>query len=171
MDQINTRQKCVTRYPLAALALLSLFANGAALAQSGGLTIPHVGTRLIPVPESTTLSFDKPYEKLTPAEKQLIRAKYDNLGPRDEPPYPINGMKPISDDLGKIVERTGVKGRFQALARIDKNGDAKTVSIYALPNDQLKDALSYVLLHPKYKPAKCNGAPCEMDFLLDVNFE
>lgn len=171
MDQIKKRQKCVTRCALAAVLLSTWIASPVLAQNRGALTIPHIGTREIPVPKDTNLSFDKPYEKLSADEKQLIRSKYENLGPRDEPPYPLEGMKPISDDLGKIVKRTGVKGRFQAVAHVDKNGDVKTVSIYALPSEQLKDVLSYVLAHPKYKPAKCDGKPCEMDFLLDVNFE
>lgn len=160
--------------PLFATAVAAaVFASvaGTAQAQVGRLVIPHVGTRLIPVPEETKLPFDKPYEKLTPAEKKLVRSKYENLGANDEPPYPLGGMRAISEDVVKVQQRVLVNGRFQAAAHVEVDGHASKVSIYSLPDERLKEVLSWILLKTQYKPGKCNGKRCAMDFLVDFNLE
>jgi hypothetical protein len=158
---------------VAAVVVIAVFSGVASAAQNqtGGLVIPHIGTRLIPVPNETQLPFDKPYEKLTAAEKNLVRSKYESLGPNDEPPYPIGGMHTLSDEVAKVQQRVLANGRFQAAAHVEANGRASKVSIYALPDERLKDVLSYILLNAQYKPAKCNGKPCAMDFLVDFNLE
>jgi len=158
---------------VAAAVVAAVFSGAASAAQNqtGRLVIPHIGTRLIPVPDETQLPFDKPYEKLTAAEKNLVRSKYENLGPNDEPPYPLDGMRAISEDVVKVQKRVLANGRFQAAARVETDGHASKVSIYALPDERVKEILSWILLKTKYKPGKCNGKPCAMDFLVDFNLE
>ncbi len=159
------------RFQIPAILLAGCFSTVALAQGTADLRIPKIGTRAIPGEPDTSRILDKPYERLTEAEKDVVRGWYDNLPAGDEPPFPVNGMKEISENVAKVQQKAHVKGRFFAAAHVDARGHAATVSIYAIPDDRLKNVLAAILIETKYKPGRCSGKPCAMDFPIDVNFE
>lgn len=153
---------------LAGLGLASLPA--AALAQDL-VTIPRVGTQPLPSTADDTIPLDKPWGKLTPAQQAIVRSWYDGLSASDEPPYPIDGLQAIFSEITKVQAAVPVAGAFYAAAHVDARGKADRVTIYELPDPRLKDVLSFILIKTEYKPARCSGKPCEMDFPIQAGFE
>ncbi len=60
------------------------------------------------------------------------------------------------------------------VAHVDEQGIAHSVSILPSGNFDLRDEINQFLatafMAPKYKPGKCNGVPCAMDFAVSVNY-
>ena len=54
--------------------------------------------------------------------------------------------------------------------RIDENDAAQSVQAYRTPDDRVTKAVAFVLMKTDYKPAKCAGNPCAMDYLFEVDF-
>lgn len=162
------------RYPVRfAVWLAASGISAGALALAAPVNrIPHIGTRAQPAPPSAVeLPLDKPYQQLTEPQKDIVRSWYEDLGANDEPPFPVNGMAPLMADIATVQRRVQVQGRFFAAAHVDDKGNAKTVTIYDIPDARLKQVLAFILIKTKYKPAKCNGKPCAMDFPIEAGFE
>lgn len=148
------------------------FASLPAIAVAQDLvTIPKVGTQALPSTADDTIPLDKPWAKLTRAQQAIVRSWYDGLSASDEPPYPIDGLQAIFSEITKVQAAVPVAGAFYAAAHVDARGKADRVTIYELPDPRLKDVLSFILIKTEYKPAKCSGKPCEMDFPIQAGFE
>ena len=52
---------------------------------------------------SSKVPVNRRYAELTPNEQQIVKSAYEAMRPLDEPPYPIDGLKPVS----KRCERCG----------------------------------------------------------------
>lgn len=48
--------------------------------------------------------------------------------------------------------------------------DAQSVQVYKTPDDRVTKAVAFVLMKADYKPGKCAGNPCAMDYLFEFNF-
>lgn len=153
----------LTTFSLAALPAL-------ALAQDL-VTIPRIGTQPLPSTADDSLPLDKPWGKLSAAQQAIVRSWYEGLSANDEPPYPIDGMQAIISEVAKVQTAVSVSGTFYAAAHVDARGKADRVTIYELPDPRLKDVLSFILIKTEYKPAKCGGKPCDMDFPIQAGFE
>jgi hypothetical protein len=130
----------------------------------------RVGTHLNETLLRAAFPFDKQWSELTPEQRQMFRAKYSNLGENDEPPFPELGMGPIAREVQKLQQRVLTDGLLVITVHVDENGDAQSVAIYQTPNPSLSKGVAYVVMNTKYKPAKCDGKPCAMDFPYSFNF-
>jgi hypothetical protein len=125
---------------------------------------PRVGTQIRAEILRSPLPFDKSYEELSPQQLAVLRSNYDKLDESDEPPYPEGGMRSIGNEIARLPRNPVARGPLVITVQVDDKGVAQSTQIYKTPNDELAKSISIILMKAKYKPAKCAGAPCEMDF-------
>ena len=117
------------------------------------------------------LPLGKNYEQLTPEQQAIVRADYDNLPAGDEPPYPIGGLAGIRKQLLKAQATMRADGPVTLLVTIDSTGTPKSVAVYASPDINATKVTSFAVMNAKYKPGKCGGQPCRMDYRFDFCFD
>ena len=127
-------------------------------------TEPSGGTHIVRELASSNLPLDKPYGELTPQQQRVVKAQYEELGPDDEPPYPLNGPRGIVRALADGRNRLHVNGKLLLAVDVNSSGEATAVSVMSSPDDRLTQYAAAVLMKEKYKPARCNGAPCAMQY-------
>jgi hypothetical protein len=114
---------------------------------------------------SSKLPIDKTYEQFTPEEKAELRAMYPQLKPDDEPPYPLEGMKPIFSALKQAQHVLQARGELNMVVTVGPDGKAIKVEDFGgVYNAKMTELAQQVLLLTKYKPALCDGTPCAMPF-------
>jgi hypothetical protein len=116
------------------------------------------------------LPFDGTYAQLTPGQKAVLAADYENLGPGDEPPYPVYGLRHLVRPLVSYVETQDPVGPLVAAVTVDSRGNATSVTVYRSPDPQLARIVSGLMNLEKYKPATCHGQPCSMQYVLHLDF-
>ncbi len=120
------------------------------------------------------LPLDKRYDELTADQKGMLRSWYKNLGPDDEPPYPEQGLQDLYEKLIGAHHGYQVYGQIFVVAHIDALGVAHSAAILPAGNyvmrDEVNQYFASVLMKQKYKPGKCNGTPCAMDFGVSINY-
>lgn len=149
---------------------------------SRALKTPEYGEgEIFSIDRAAPLPLDKTYEQLTEEQKQLYRSWYVSLGENDEPPFPEGGMMNLFErtvsmhnlGFGSVAWRYGVEGRYFVLAHVDEKGVAHSIEISQVgnfePTDLVKNFLGAVYMSQKYKPGRCNGIPCAMDFGVSIN--
>ncbi|MFA9219522.1 MAG: hypothetical protein ACEQSK_20795 [Sphingomonadaceae bacterium] len=114
---------------------------------------------------------DASYEQLTAAQKAIVRADYDNLPAADEPPYPLAGQAAIRKELAKAQGKMRSDGPVTLLVNVDASGTARTVSVYDSPDINATKVTTFAVMTAKYKPGKCAGQPCRMDYRFDFCFD
>jgi hypothetical protein len=114
--------------------------------------------------------FGKPYAALTPAQQAAIKHPYVALEDGDEPPYPINGLKPIFDWIKQAQGKLLIEGDLMLYVLVGKDGNAVSVTIVSSPNPDMAKFAALVVTKEKYKPAVCHGLPCEMIFPFSMKF-
>ncbi len=119
---------------------------------------------------SWALPMDKTYDQLSPEEKKHVRSAYEEMPATDEPPYPLFGMGKASEPMSEIQQKLLAQGRVRIDVRVDRNGEAVSATIVETPNTTIGKAVAMVLMHTKFKPAKCGDQRCEMDFPFAFNF-
>jgi hypothetical protein len=153
----------------AAFRLLRVTAGMAALSASSPVAIADA--YLDRVIMRGSLPYDRSYEELSPEQKAVLRAKYDSVGPNDEPPYPKYGLSDVADAVARMPVREPVKGEVVLTVRVDEHGDGKSVSIYKTPDAKLSNLVALMLTRSKFKPGLCEGRPCAMDYVFRYYFK
>jgi len=115
--------------------------------------------------------FDKPYSELTVEQQRILKSQYERMGDADEPPFPVNGLRPIYLMLASGQQDLRVNGPLTIFVGVDSQGRATKVSVFQSPNPEMTKFAASVLLLEKYKPAVCNGIPCPMEFPFRITFE
>jgi hypothetical protein len=115
--------------------------------------------------------FDKRYSELTLEQRRILKSQYERMGDADEPPFPVNGLRPIYLKLASGQQELRVNGPLTIFVGVDSQGRATKVSILQSPNPAMSKFAASVLLLEKYKPAVCNGIPCPMEFPFRTTFE
>ncbi|MDB5973418.1 MAG: hypothetical protein JWR07_178 [Nevskia sp.] len=146
------------------------------------LKTPEYGEgEIFSINRAAPLPLDKTYEQLTEEQRHLYRSWYVSLGENDEPPFPEGGMMNLFErtismhnlGFGSLAGRYGVEGRYFVLAHVDEKGVAHSIEISQVgnfePTDLVKNFLGAVYMSQKYKPGRCNGTPCAMDFGVSIN--
>ncbi len=131
---------------------------------------PTTGSHIRKVSATSDIDFNKRYADLTPTEVASLKSQYEKLGDLDEPPYPINGMKPLFNDIVRIQNAVLARGDLYATVSVDANGDGKSIQFYQIPDQEMANPIAFVLLKTKYKPALCSGSPCAMEFPFKMTF-
>lgn len=110
------------------------------------------------------IPFDKSYEELSAEQLGVLRSKYSHLGDNDEPPFPEGGMASIGREIARLPHKVLTQGLVVITVRVDEKGEGQSVSIHKTPDDGLAKSIAAIVTQAKYKPAKCAGTPCAMDF-------
>jgi len=155
-------------------AALSLALAGAAVAADRYALredVAPTGTNIVRAAVVWPVPINRSYEELTSEQKNLVRDDYVKLGARDEPPYPLEGMTPILRELAKVSAQDFDSGLLHLAVRVDANGHPLGVAVLASPNRNMEEAMGLALLDATYKPANCDGKPCEGDFSFKYRFE
>lgn len=132
---------------------------------------PSVGTRIRQNIASWVLPLNSSYEQLRPEHIEMLRAAYENLPPEHEPPYPIGGMISITKQIAKAQRQILVSGQLFAAAHVDANGDVQSLRVFTTPSADMAKVAAFVLMRTKFKPARCDGAPCSMEFPVQITFK
>ena len=158
---------------LAVAALLILACGTSALAEDGA-TKPRYSLRTndvyqgssstSPISRGSPYPLKKRYADFTPDEKAALRAMYEGMPESDEPPFPVAGMRYIVDDVATIAGKLDAKGFLSIHVSVDAKGNATGVKVMNTPSVEVAKAIAYVLVKAKYKPAICDGSPCESEF-------
>jgi len=120
---------------------------------------------------SSKLPFDKTYGELTASQQAYVRDQYDGLTAAEEPPFPAEGLGAVMRLVDKSADQMvshPEKGPLVAVAKIDENGTALSVAVYKSPSPIATSAISYAIMKAAYKPARRDGKPVPMDYLLSV---
>lgn len=125
--------------------------------------VPHTGTLLrrdaareIPVPPN------RGYKQLSAQQQATVRRWYPALAPGDEPPYPLNGPGQFYMTMQRIVSATRQEGSIYVYVRVGKDGKLVNVTAIGLDNPEVRKAAATAAGLIAYKPALCDGQPCEM---------
>lgn len=131
---------------------------------------PVTGT-LIPRPLVTGngIPVDKPYAALSLEQQSLVKAYYQNMAASDEPPYPINGLRHVSNAIAHADVSATVEGELVMQVDVSASGDATAVTTVRSPNVRIAHIAASALQREKYKPAMCSGQPCAMPFVFHAD--
>lgn len=110
------------------------------------------------------------WSELTPAQQAVIRRAYPALAPGDEPPYPLNGSGKLFAQLSEAADRLGADGELELFVRVGADGKARSVSAIGKPDPVLARYVASALMLEPYKPAICDGTPCEMVYPFKLKF-
>jgi hypothetical protein len=119
---------------------------------------------------NASLPFDSTYAALTTEQKEVLFDSYERLAPGDEPPYPLYGVRHLIKPLISYAEITQLAGTLEATVDVDAKGDAVSVTVYKSPDYQTARIVSGAMALEKYKPAMCEGQPCNMKYVLQLDF-
>jgi hypothetical protein len=151
---------------------VALSAQSAVSAEQGQYTIkqstPSVGTYFrLPIVVAGTIPLDERYAELTTEQKNTLKSIYEKMGDNDEPPFPLNGLRPLYSALGHVHEQLNLayKGPVTMYAEVDSQGNAGALYLVEAPDPQIGQALANILALQKFKPALCNGTPCSMRYV------
>lgn len=112
--------------------------------------------------------YAKRYEELTDTERGVVRSWYDGLREEDEPPYPEAGTARIFRRISQAQNALGRQGLLSLFVTVDATGKPTNVSVMSTPDMDIARIVARMLLEERYKPARCNGQPCEMQFPVRV---
>ena len=113
-----------------------------------------------------TTPLDKTYAELTPEQIARLKAQYESMGPNDEPPYPLHGLRPLYSLLARAHEQYDLryKGELMIYANVDSSGTVTSISVSKSPDLEISQAVANFMTLQKFKPALCNSAPCAQVF-------
>ena len=116
------------------------------------------------------IPINRRYAELTAEERAIVHAPYENIAPGDEPPFPVDGLRPLFDAIRKGQRYLLVKGSLRLVATVDSNGDVQSVDVLASPDAEMTTFVGKMLMVTKFKPALCHRQPCRMEYPLDLQF-
>ena len=133
---------------------------------------PRTGTNIRrDVVRNSPLPLDRPYAQLTPQEQAIVKSQYETMGPEDEPPFPAHGLRPLYKAIASAQQRLRVQGPLVVFVDVDSEGRAVSVSVVQSPDPRMTQAAATILMLETYKPARCGGVACRMQFPLRTQLE
>ncbi|MFT6407869.1 MAG: hypothetical protein ACJAQ6_001285 [Arenicella sp.] len=129
-----------------------------------------VGSRIPTIEAKSTVPFNKRFNALTAEQKNLVRAKFDNLSSNDTPPFPSSGLRAVYKPLLKANKAFGDNSDINVTAKVNSSGFVNGVTVHGDSNEQLVAYIQRHLQNTKFEPATCNGVACDMDFPIDISF-
>jgi len=135
--------------------------------------IPHEATgRLMPQRHlESAVPINRRYEEMAPQYQAVLRGLYENLAADDEPPFPRDGLKRVFSEFERVEERALVAGEVLLTVTVGADGKPQAVKVYKTPHSDVATAAAFLLMKEDYKPGKCHGVPCTMDYLFDVTLK
>ncbi|WP_157201476.1 energy transducer TonB [Massilia sp. Root418] len=132
---------------------------------------PPTGSSIKRNISSGRFPYDKAYADLSDADKALLRANYEDMGPDDEPPFPLRGYKAVFKALYEIQRKLAITGVIDIGIMVDAEGKGTSVKVYRSPDPELTRIVAALMIVEQYKPALCHGQPCTQEFPFKVRFE
>jgi len=130
----------------------------------------RVGSLLPSIDAKSSVPFNKRFDALTTEQQNLVKAKFNNLGVNDTPPFPVAGLRAVYKPLVKANKTYGDNSALKVTAKINSFGYVNDVTVHDNNNSQLVDYIERSLRHTKFEPAKCDGTACAMNFPIEINF-
>jgi hypothetical protein len=94
---------------------------------------------------------------------------YEAIPEGDEPPFPLEGIKPIFNVVKKAQSKRAARGQLDLAVMVGADGMPTKVENYSSVSDQeMVNIAASVLMATKFKPAVCKGSPCVMPFPFKV---
>jgi hypothetical protein len=110
------------------------------------------------------------WNTLTDAQKNTMRSYYPALEAGDDPPFPLQGQGYLLEMLTRVNNPVVERGLITVDVLIGKDGKATNVTSYGEPSKELVRIVSHLAVSQQYKPAMCQGVPCEMVYPIRINF-
>lgn len=132
--------------------------------QRFGVLVPHAGQRASAHFAWRNFPVTRLYPDFTEEEKSIFHAWYEEIAPGDEPPYPTINMAAISHRFAEYMRRYPISGKVELLVKVGADGEVKSFSILGTSSPEVAEFNMLMLRQVRFKPAKCGGKPCEMDF-------
>jgi len=143
--------------------------------------IPDAPTLLTNIPTTSTgtmlkkrlrwtssIPLNKTWAELTAEQQAEFRNLYETIRDGDEPPYPIQGLKPVFHAVQQGQDVMQARGELDYSVTVGPDGKATYVASHQeLKGANAREMSNYVasiLMMAKYKPAVCDGQPCTMEF-------
>lgn len=128
------------------------------------------GSRIPLIDATSTIPFNKRFDALTAEQRNLVKAKFDNLRTSDTPPFPTSGLRAIYKPLINANQAFGNNSDLNVTAKVNSSGFVSDVIVHNSGNSQLINYIEQRLHQVKFDPAKCNGVACAMDFPIEIGF-
>jgi hypothetical protein len=111
------------------------------------------------------IPLNRTYGKLTPDQRAELHAMYSSLSPGDEPPFPEKGLKAIFTAIRLAQRQHQAVGELDMSVTVGPDGVPIKVENHGTVNNaKMTGVATDALMSTKYKPAKCDGTPCTMEF-------
>jgi hypothetical protein len=123
---------------------------------------PRTGSHLADTIIRWSVPANVGYDRLTPAQQQIVRDRYPALDEGDEPPYPLKGPQQFLTDLLKVTERYSVVGPITIDVLVGADGKVVSVSTMGISDPDARRMAGIGAGLVQYKPARCGGQPCQM---------
>ena len=161
-------------FAVLALAAVALLATGLAGARSGPYTHsldPSTGSSIRHYAvQGSAIPTNRKWHELTPEQQDQVRKLYEPMASGSEPPFPADGLKPIYEALAQGQGMLQVTGELTLVATVATSGEVQQVQVIGGIEDMTEFA-SRVLMAARFKPALCQGQPCQMDYPLRIAFK
>ena len=119
--------------------------------------------------EGVAIPMNRSWAQLTAEQQALWKSQYEAIAATDEPPFPIDSLGALNRSLTQSLGGQFEAGKLDLNVRVDAEGNATAVSVYATPTPDVARNAARVLMASKFKPAVCSGQPCAMDFPFKAN--
>lgn len=134
--------------------------------------IPSTGSNIRHDRVTSATPLDASWHELTPEQQARTRRAYPALHERDEPPYPLKGMRAYSKAMADLYRQfQDYQGDATVYVTVGADGVPVTASTYGVPHREFARYLATIGMMQRFKPAICGGKPCEAIFPLIFNFE
>lgn len=120
---------------------------------------------------STVLPINLRYDQLSDAQRAEVHSWYGGLAPGDEPPYPADSPSRLYRQVAQVQAKLLVAGALEVHVTVDANGEVSQVRTFKTPTPQMAEVVGQLLFATPFKPARCGGQPCRMDFPFWFAFE
>jgi len=120
--------------------------------------------------KSGGIPFNLTYEQLSEEQKNMLKSRYESMGPNDEPPFPEKGRLAMMKEVYEAQKVLDVRGTMTLLANVDAQGKATAVRVVESVDPRMDMYVAGILIRTKFKPARCNGVPCAQDFVFDMTW-
>lgn len=130
---------------------------------------PIVGSSIRKVFIRSELPPQRSWAELDAQERRVLTDRYERLGPGDEPPFPQRGLFTLLRQLDLMQRTVPVEGELSVVATVDASGKVERVTVLRSPHPGATRLLAINLMDTSFKPARCAGEPCRMEFPLRLH--
>ncbi|MGM9479882.1 hypothetical protein ACS5PN_01670 [Roseateles sp. NT4] len=112
------------------------------------------------------LPLNRRYAELDAGEKAKVRANYEAMPAGDEPPYPADGLLPVFKAVQTAKQAS--LGQLTLVADVDSAGKVRHVDTFGKVDAEFARFAARVLAATPFKPGRCAGKPCNMQYVLKM---